>query len=66
MADVKLEEGDAEIERENLESKVSVTARLDNRDLGSTMKEIQQRVKKKINLPSGYHVEYGEIGRAHV
>jgi Cu/Ag efflux pump CusA len=36
-----------------------VTGRLENRDLGSTMKEIQQKVSSKIVLPQGYHIEYG-------
>jgi multidrug efflux pump subunit AcrB len=36
-----------------------VTGRLENRDLGSTMKEIQQKVSSGIVLPQGYHIEYG-------
>jgi multidrug efflux pump subunit AcrB len=38
---------------------VAVTARLNNRDLGSTLKEIQQEVQSKIILPSGYQIVYG-------
>ncbi len=59
LADVEVKEGDAEIERENLQSMGVVSARLDNRDLGSTIKEIQNRVKAHVNLPQGYSVEYG-------
>ncbi|RYF77570.1 MAG: efflux RND transporter permease subunit, partial [Chitinophagaceae bacterium] len=29
------------------------------RDLGSTMKEIQQQVSSEVVLPQGYHIEYG-------
>jgi len=36
-----------------------VTARLNQRSLGSAMKEIQQRIGPKIFFPPGYHVEYG-------
>jgi Cu/Ag efflux pump CusA len=36
-----------------------VTGRLENRDLGSTMKEIQAKVSANIVLPQGYHIEYG-------
>jgi len=36
-----------------------VTARLENRDLGSVMKEIQRVVKSQLAMPQGYHVEYG-------
>jgi CzcA family heavy metal efflux pump len=59
LADVQVSEGDAEIHRENLQSMGVVSARLDNRDLGSTMKEIQSKVPKQVHLPPGYHIEYG-------
>ena len=59
LADVSVSEGAAEIHRENLQSMGVVSARLDNRDLGSTMKEIQNKVHKEVHLPPGYHIEYG-------
>jgi CzcA family heavy metal efflux pump len=59
LADVQVGEGAAEIERENLQSMGVVSARLENRDLGSTMKEIRRSVVKQIHLPQGYHIEYG-------
>jgi Cu/Ag efflux pump CusA len=59
LASIEVNPGDAEIKRENLQSMGVVTARLENRDLGSTMKEIQKKVSSKINLPQGYHIEYG-------
>lgn len=59
LADVRVSEGAAQIERENLQSMGVVTARLENRDLGSTIKEIKSNIQKEINLPQGYHIEYG-------
>jgi len=59
LADIKLNDGDAEVKRENLQSMGEVTARLENRDLGSVMKDIQDSVQSKLVLPSGYHIEYG-------
>ncbi len=59
LADIEIKQGDAEIERENLQSMGVVSARLDNRDLGSTIKEIQKNVKGHIHLPQGYSIEYG-------
>jgi CzcA family heavy metal efflux pump len=59
LATVKVNAGDAEIERQDLESMGVVTARLDNRDLGTVIKDIQATVQSKINLPQGYHIEYG-------
>jgi cobalt-zinc-cadmium resistance protein CzcA len=58
VADVKIEAGVAEIERENQKMMGVITARLDNRDLGSTLKEIQSKLGK-LDMPSGYHIEYG-------
>ncbi len=59
LAKITPEAGSAEIERENLQSMIPVTARLNNRDLGSVMKDIQQEIKTKVNLPQGYHINYG-------
>ena len=59
LATVKINAGDAEIERENLQSMGVVSGRLENRDLGSVMKDIQAAVRAHITLPQGYHIEYG-------
>lgn len=59
FADVQINSGDAEIQRENLQSMGVVTARLDSLDLGTVMKEIQNEVSSKISLPKGYSIEYG-------
>jgi CzcA family heavy metal efflux pump len=59
LASIKLLAGDAEIERENLQSMGVITARLENRDLGSTIKDIQQQISSHITFPPGYHIEYG-------
>lgn len=59
LAKVEMKAGDAEINRENLQSIGIITARLDSRDLGSVMTDIQKDVSSKINLPNGYHIEYG-------
>lgn len=59
LATVKLNAGDAQIERENLQSMGVVSSRLENRDLGSTINDIQQTIAKNVKLPLGYHIEYG-------
>ncbi len=59
VATVNIEKGVAEIERENQKMIGVVTARLENRDLGSTLKDIQFNIRKKLSLPPGYHIEYG-------
>ena len=57
--DIKLVKGVAEIDRENLKQMFDVTARLNNRDLGSTLNDIQKNIKKNIKLPVGYEIVYG-------
>ena len=59
LATIRVNDGDAEIKRENLQSMGEVTARLENRDLGSVMQEIRQKVARSVPLPQGYHIEYG-------
>ncbi|PSL24435.1 CzcA family heavy metal efflux pump [Chitinophaga ginsengisoli] len=58
LAQIKVNAGDAEIQREDLQSMSVVSGRLENSDLGSVMKEIQRELGK-MNLPAGYHIEYG-------
>ncbi len=59
LATIKVTAGDNEVKRENLQSMGEVTARLENRDLGSVMTEIQKNVASQVVLPRGYHIEYG-------
>ena len=59
LAKVQVNGGDAEIQRENLQSMGVITARLENRDLGSVVKDIQKNITAQIILPQGYHIEYG-------
>ncbi|MDP9040835.1 MAG: efflux RND transporter permease subunit, partial [Bacteroidota bacterium] len=59
LANIQVNEGDAEIKRENLQTMGEVTARLENRDLGSVIKDIKQNVSSGVSLPQGYHIEYG-------
>jgi Cu/Ag efflux pump CusA len=59
LATVQLKSGSAEINRENLQTIGIVSSRLENRDLGSTIKDIKSQISKKIHLLPGYTIEYG-------
>ncbi len=59
LATVTIKPGDAEIQRENLQSMGVISARQEQRDLGSVMKDIQHQIDTKMVLPQGYHIEYG-------
>jgi CzcA family heavy metal efflux pump len=58
LVTIDVQKGLAEIQRENLQMMSVITGRLDNRDLGSVMQEIQAKVSSEIHLPSGYYIEY--------
>jgi CzcA family heavy metal efflux pump len=59
FTDINIVKGVAEIDRENLQQMFDVTARLDNRDLGSTLKDIKKKISNEIKLPPGYEIVYG-------
>ncbi|MFI5144406.1 MAG: efflux RND transporter permease subunit [Ignavibacteria bacterium] len=59
LVSVNVKSGAAEINRENLKTMVAVTARLNNRDLGSVVSDIRNKINSKIFLPQGFSVVYG-------
>ncbi len=59
LANIKINNGDAEIQREDLQSMGVVSARLEGRDLGSVIRDIQKSISSKIVLPEGYTIVYG-------
>ncbi len=59
FCDVKIIPGEIEYRREDLKSAVILTARLDNRDLGSAIKDIQKILSTELALPQGYTISYG-------
>ncbi|MGO8766525.1 MAG: efflux RND transporter permease subunit [Limisphaerales bacterium] len=60
VCDVSLEPSENELDRDNLRQDVIVTARLEGRDLGSAMREIQAKLGRDNWLPPG-SVEYGGL-----
>ena len=61
VADIEIETGQAEIERENLRQMIAVTGRLEGSDLGTAIHQIQDRLVKDVKLPPGMTVEYGGL-----
>ncbi|MBI1802913.1 MAG: efflux RND transporter permease subunit [Ignavibacteriae bacterium] len=59
LAQIRIDPGQSEIVRENLKQMVAVTARLSERDLGSTMKDIQSHLNKNLVVPQGITIRYG-------
>jgi HAE1 family hydrophobic/amphiphilic exporter-1 len=60
LADISTGEGPLTISRENQARRVSVTANIVGRDLGSVVKDIKGRLAGyEKSLPPGYFIEYG-------
>ena len=59
VADIDFTLGPNQISRENGKRRVFVTANVRQRDLGSFVKEVQQAVQNKIEIPAGYWLDYG-------
>lgn len=62
VADVSIREGEAQLVRENLKPMVATTARIEGRDLGSTLRNVQAAVGR-MRWPAGVYVEYGGLYR---
>ena len=61
ISHIEMDEGQTEIRRENLRDLSAVTARLEGRDLGSAMQEIQQRLFQEVPMPPGVEIEFGGL-----
>lgn len=58
VADLSYRQGPTEINRNNQERQMRVTADLRDRDLGSVIKDMDQRIQT-MNLPDGYQISTG-------
>ena len=59
IASIALETGPNQISREDGKRRIVVTANVRNRDLGSFVGEVRERVDQEVDLPAGYWVSYG-------
>ena len=59
VAELISSSGPNNINRENAQRKIVVSANVAGRDLRGVVNDIQRIVKDEVPLPEGYHVEYG-------
>tara|TARA_R110002110_G_scaffold415856_1_gene658368 strand:- start:3885 stop:7028 length:3144 start_codon:yes stop_codon:yes gene_type:complete len=59
VADFNIAFGPAQISRENGKRRITVTSNVRERDLGGFVGELQKAIKEKVELPSGYWIDYG-------
>lgn len=59
LADIRTEEGPAQISRENIHRKLSVETNVRGRDLASFVGDAQRAIDAQIEIPPGYWIEWG-------
>ena len=59
VADITSVMGPNTINRENVSRKIVISANISDGDLRGAVNEIQQLISNEIELPEGYHIEYG-------
>jgi heavy metal efflux system protein len=59
VADISIESGPPQVRRDDVQRRVVIQANVQDRDMGSVVKDIQQAIKDKVNLPPGYSVDIG-------
>ena len=59
IATIKVADGPAQISRELGKRRIVVGVNVKDRDLGSFVAELQEKVGKQVRLPEGYYLEWG-------
>ena len=59
LAEILVEDGPAQISRENIHRKINIEANVRGRDLGGFVADVQRTMASQVKLPPGYYVEYG-------
>lgn len=59
VADVISSSGPNTISRENVQRKIVISANVAGRDLRGVVNDIRRSIDKNIDLPEGYHLQYG-------
>tara|TARA_R110002072_G_scaffold234192_2_gene391771 strand:+ start:4025 stop:7102 length:3078 start_codon:yes stop_codon:yes gene_type:complete len=59
VADIVSTTGPNTINRENVQRKIVVSANVAGADLRSVVNQIKERINNNIELPEGYHIQYG-------
>jgi cobalt-zinc-cadmium resistance protein CzcA len=59
VAKVNVEEGPAQISREDTKRRITVGFNVRNSDVETVIREVRQQIDAKVKLPTGYYVTYG-------
>jgi len=59
VASVNIESGPPQIRRDDVQRRVVIQSNVDGRDMGGLVTELQERINKEIDMPTGYSVVFG-------
>jgi len=59
LASIVIEEGPAQISRENISRRITVEANVRGRDLAPFIAEAQDVLRRELDLPSGWYIDWG-------
>ena len=59
LADIVIEEGPNQIQREDAKRRITVAFNVRDRDIQSVVEEVQKKSENSIKLPAGYYVNFG-------
>ena len=59
IAEIRSAAGPNTINRENVSRKIVISANVSDGDLQGAVNQIRKKIEDKVELPEGYHVEYG-------
>ena len=59
VADLSLEDGPVQIQRENGQRQVVLQTNVEGRDVVSFVEELKKNLSEKVELPAGYRITYG-------
>jgi cobalt-zinc-cadmium resistance protein CzcA len=59
LADIYLEDGPAQINRDRISRRINIEANVRGRDLASFVAEAQQAVRDEVDFPPGWSIEWG-------
>jgi cobalt-zinc-cadmium resistance protein CzcA len=59
LADISIEEGPAQVSRENGHRRIVVECNVRGRDIGSFVAEAQKKIKERVEIPAGYYLDWG-------
>lgn len=59
LADIFVEEGHAQVNRENGHRRIVVECNVRDRDIGSFVAEAQKKIREGVDIPAGYYLDWG-------